>query len=471
MPGHLETYVTCAGPDKARPSSQIGGVVGTLMAIANIKALLYILGAGLFVWIWMTSGDGALMALCAIAPAVITAAVELKHWYYHERLLCLRGNDCAVGIVIDNVEPATDGDRKLNLLLAPMTPKVVHDSLAKTISDSSSMLTNPANFTQPMLPTPPPLNTAALGTFAGIVAYIKSLSGSDPDDEDARSFMFDQIGISLIDTLMLVPGMNVYERYLRRVATTIPDPATFDHMPVDFAPPDSGTWQTPNARNTKQFFNPVQKANEFLNPLFRVDRDQALPFLHCEIDGHQIAIWCDDAIVTASGVLAGCFFFGPIGGAVGGGISWLLKKFFDWLSGNDGDAAQPNVQWDDPNAPIAQTPNPFGTSGDIVAVFGTPVMDCEHHQWMEIHPVRAYYVMGNVGNLFTFNDSTSPDHFSATSITKPLADRICNSIQTAENATGLGERSMGSTKAQSLGMDTTWGNGTEDDEYVEPMIK
>ena len=55
-------------------------------------------------------------------------------------------------------------------------------------------------------------------------------------------------------------------------------------------------------------------------------------------------------------------------------------------------AGQPDVDWDDP----AQEPvdGVEGNAGDSVLIYGNAMMDTEHAQYFEIHPVRAYYVMG-----------------------------------------------------------------------------
>jgi hypothetical protein len=65
-------------------------------------------------------------------------------------------------------------------------------------------------------------------------------------------------------------------------------------------------------------------------------------------------------------------------------------------------AGQPDVDWDDP----AQEPvdGVEGNAGDSVLIYGNAMMDTEHAQYFEIHPVGAYYVMARHGrNHETWN--------------------------------------------------------------------
>lgn len=71
-------------------------------------------------------------------------------------------------------------------------------------------------------------------------------------------------------------------------------------------------------------------------------------------------------------------------------------------------AGQPDVDWDDP----AQEPvdGVEGNAGDSVLIYGNAMMDTEHAQYFEIHPVGAYYVMARHGrNHETWNRKSVPD--------------------------------------------------------------
>ncbi|MCU0285121.1 MAG: hypothetical protein MUF15_01865, partial [Acidobacteria bacterium] len=351
MPTNIETYSTCAGPGTARPHTRIGFPVGTILAIwegSTIGKILLSLAAGGMIAL-IFAGPG----ICVMAGIIIIAAAQFRHWYYNERLLCIRSRDCAIGEVIAEPDVATDGDRKLNLLLAPFTRTDLQQLLASHLERNRILLSDPANFPADFFPGGMPILPSAAqladGDPTNLKSYMSALRGEKEGDEDADSDIYSQVLTGFVDILMQLPPNRVYERFLRKLAFEIPDAATRDYIPVDFAPPSNTIgWDQPNAINTQTFFNRVMGKTFGLNPMFRYDNRQLSPYLHCEIEGHNIAVWMDDAIFTASGVLAGCIIFGPLGGLALGFLSWLLKKLIDWLSGNDGDAADPEVDWDDP---------------------------------------------------------------------------------------------------------------------------
>ena len=266
----------------------------------------------------------------------------------------------------------------------------------------------PVEFFPAGKPTLPPLNELS-GDPTKLVAYMKALVGSNPADDDRPSHIYNQIVIGVVDRLMALPQDRIYERHLRKRTADIPSVATFGYIPVDFAPPGNATasWAAADAKNDADFFNPVDDRNDKLNPMFRYDNAHAVPYLHCEIEGNKIAIWMDDIITASIGILAGCIFFGPLGGYIVGAIAWLLKKLLDWLTGNDGDAGETDVDWDDPSdEPV---PGVSGNSGDSLLIYGNAIMDTEHGQYFEIHPVRAFYVMGKDGVPGSFDPADIDD--------------------------------------------------------------
>ena len=390
MPGDLQTFSTCAGPGTAVPHARMGGLTGTVISgwtTSDLsKALTLIIGGGLIGILVATFGWAA---ICFIGPLAIVVAVEIKDWYYHRRLLCIRDRDCAVGEVIAEPIAATDGDRKLNLLLNPLRRDDVRSVLEDHLKTNQAMLT---------LPDPQvfPAATFPAGPPAFDLSDLKSYMGSlDPGDDP--SYVHDQITIGLLDRLLSVPGQATYGRFYRKDAAHIPDPAIWDYIPNDLAPPDNPTadWSQPFARSSWIGTNPVdQEGGQPLNPMFRFDSEHLVPYLHTEIEGHNIQIWMDDVITAATGLTIGCSLCGPLCGIVAGALLWLFKKLLDWLTGNDGDAGEPDVDWAKPGeaSPV------HGRSGDVVAVYGNWIMDTEHVQYFEIHPVRAYYVLSPTGS-------------------------------------------------------------------------
>jgi len=248
-----------------------------------------------------------------------------------------------------------------------------------------------------------------LGSPSELVKYMTALAGTDPADADRDSNIYNQVVIGVIDRLMALPGFSfdIYERHLRKLTAAIPSVTTFGYIPVDFAAPTnaSGSWAAPDAKNDADFHNPVDDRSDKLNPMFRFDNDHAVPYLHCEIEGNQIAVWMDLIITTSAGILLGCAIGGPLGAYIGGAIALLLKLLLDWLSGNDGEAGETDVDWDDPLQPDGEG----GDEADGLLVYGNAIMDTEHAQYFEIHPVRAFYVMGRDGAPLDFDPAEIDD--------------------------------------------------------------
>jgi hypothetical protein len=412
MPSHLETFSTCAGPNEAVPHGRMGGIPGLFIAgwtSSTITQILLTFAAGAL-WILLFASPAT---ICVVAGIAIIAAAQIKFWYYNRRLLCVRERDCVVGLLLAEPSASTDGDRKLNVMPAPLTKDEVRSTLAIHLDTNRAMLNDDVNFPADYFPAGKPI-LPALNTLinnpAELVTYMKALAGSNPADDDRPSHIYNQIVIGVVDRLMAVPGFRVYERHLRKLTADIPSVTTFGYIPVDIAAPSNATasWADPGAKNDSDFFNPVDDRTDKLNPMFRFDNGHAVPYLHCEIEGNTIAIWMDDIITASAGILVGCVFGGPLGGYIGGAIAWLLKKLLDWLTGNDGDAGETDVDWDDPNEEPAD--GVAGDSGDSLLIYGNAIMDTEHCQYFEIHPVRAFYVMGKDGVPGSFDIADIDDN-------------------------------------------------------------
>jgi hypothetical protein len=369
------------------------------------KALTLIIGGALITTLIILFGWGA---ICFIGPLAIVVATEIKDWYYNRRLLCIRDRDCAVGEVVAEPTTATDGDRKLNLLLNPLRRADVTTALTDHLMTNQAMLTTPDTAVFPG--GPPPFDLSDLR------AYMSSLQGGD-----TPSYVHAQVTIGLLDRLLSVPANTTYARFYRKDPAHITDGATWDYIPNDFAPADNPTakWSDPNARSNWTGMNQVdEKAGQPLNPMFRFDSDHLVPYLHTEIEGHNIQILMDDVITAAAGLMIGCLICGPLCGIVAGFLLWLLKKLLDWLSGNDGDAGGVDVDWAEPG----EATDVHGRAGDVVAVYGNWIMDTEHGQYFEIHPVRAYYVLS----------PTAAGEYQPSEKDAAEARRRCNLIRDAE---------------------------------------
>ena len=460
MPRHLETFTVCAGPGDARPHTEIGGLAGFIISAWYFSGFLTIVGALAFLGglIWATGPFG----WCITAALVVAALVEIKHWYYHERLLCIRDPECAIGTVISEPTAAFDGDRKLNLMLAPFTQLEIRLALMKHLDQNRDMLTNSANFTDGFHPSgPPTLPTASQmsGNPNLLQTYMSELAGTDPDDSGGDSDMYNQIVIGLVDTLLLDSNVNsageaknFFNRFFRKDPTEIADVPTLDAIPDD--QDGSFDWQAGN-----------QKSAEALNPMFRFENTHTVPYLHCEIEGNYVEILLDDLIVALTGFAVGCTFLGPLGGLIVGGLAWLFKKLWDWITGNDGDADEPDIDWDDPG--FTGYDGVTETTGDVVVAFGAWIMDTEHHHYFEIHPVRAYYLIaqnalgGDAPVMVDGNEDqiVVGDNFDPSRVNKDLANRICEIVGKAEGQDPDSKVPVAGSAPLSYGLMTKYAGG------------
>jgi len=463
MPRNLDTFTKCAGPGVARPHTAMGGLAGFIISAWYFSGVLTIIG-GLFFLVGIVLAAGPL-GWCIAAAAIILALAEIKHWYYNERLLCIRDNECTIGTVISEPSAAFDGDRKLNLMPAPFTQLEIRLALMTHLDRNRSMLTDASNFTDGFHPSgPPTLPTIAQmsGNPTLLQDYMKSLVGTDPADSGGESNIYNQTVIGLVDTLLLPSNVdlngnpkNFFERFYRKVNSVITDATTWNAIPQDHD--NTVNWQGQNARSSAA-----------LNPMFRFDDNHTVLYLHCEVEGNYLEILLDDFIIALTAFTIGCTVLGPIGGAILGFLAWLFKKIIDWISGNDGDAGEPDIDWDDPN--FTGYPGATETTGDVVATFGNWIMDTEHHQYFEIHPVRAYYVIArnalgaDAPVLVDGNENqvVVGDNFDPTHIDADTAAGICRIVASAEAQDPDSTVPVTGKVALSYGMMATYGGGGYD---------
>lgn len=460
MPRNLETFSTCAGPDVARPHTEMGGLAGFIISSWYFSGALTIIGGLAFVaGLVLAAGP---LGWCITAGLVVIALVEIKYWYYNERLLCIGDPECAIGTVISEPTAAFDGDRKLNLMLAPFTQLEIRLALMAHLDRNRNMLTNPANFTDGFHSGGPPTLPTAMqmsGNPSSLQSYLGELRGIDPSGTGGHSNMYNQIVIGLVDTLLLDSNINdageprnFLQRFYRLVSAAIPDIPTQNAIPPDRD--NTVAWQDPDA-----------KSNNPLNPMFRFDNTHTVPYLHCEIEGNYLEILLDDFIIALSAFTIGCTFLGPLGGLILGFLAWLFKKLWDWITGNDGDADEPDVDWDDPD--FTGYDGVTEATGDVIVTHGAWIMDTEHHNYFEIHPVRAYYliVKNALGNdlpvLVDGNEDqvVVGDNFDPTTITAVIARRICEIVARAEAQDPDSRVPVAGTAALSYGMATHYAGG------------
>ena len=131
-------------------------------------------------------------------------------------------------------------------------------------------------------------------------------------------------------------------------------------------------------------------------------------------------------------------------------------------------ADEPDIDWDDPD--FTGYPGVTETTGDVVVSFGSWIMDTEHQQYFEIHPVRAYYVLAQNPSgadtpvLVDGNEDqvVVGDNFDPTQIDNEIAVRICQIVARAEAQDPDSRVPVTGSTALSYGMTTRYGGGGND---------
>lgn len=338
------------------------------------------------------------------------------------------------------------------------------------------MLRDDANFNDPPYHTSAPeLKQDVLDNNIGALrAYLYPLRGKDPDNPDDHSNMFRQVMVGLLDRLMADPAKNFYNRLHRKDPTVIP-PGTplSDAIPEDFDP--DVPWSDdnpppPGAQSTRTHSNPYEKVDsETLNPMYRFDIPRVVGYLHCEIEGYYIKLLVDNLILALAAFMAVVaalgFFTGlaPLFGLIAGALAYLIKWLIDQLTGNDGSPGEPDLDVDDPDFPADGVEDRVG---DVVVTYGNWIMDTEHHNYFEIHPVRAWYLVArnSVGEAVLVDGNLQQEefgyeNFDITQVDDARRDSICAAIDGAEDGQGGGVILRSAPAALSYGLTTRYGGG------------
>lgn len=208
MPRSLPHHAHCTTPGLARSHKNFDGLLGVLVRGWFSNKAVTILG--------MLAVIVPLIVVlpCAWAiPFAITIVgllQEAKDWYYFERLLCVGHEGCVVGSVLHEPEVSTDGDRKLDLLLAPYVEPEAFRAMCLHVTANRNLLNSASTFQDPpfftgTVPGPPPdcdpdiLNDPSAtpdqrrAERKKLADYLQAIKGSDPADGDATSNAFSNV--------------------------------------------------------------------------------------------------------------------------------------------------------------------------------------------------------------------------------------------------------------------------------------
>jgi hypothetical protein len=447
-----------------------------------------------------------------VIPAVImivSLLQEAKEWYYHERLLCIEDRDnCVVGSVLHEPTASTDGDRKMNLLLAPFTEAECFELLCRHLNENETLLSTGATFNDPQffngtIPFPfAPFNEDILddpnaspderrAERRRLADYLRAIRGHDSTDDDATSKIYNNIQIGWMDRLLDPSSVNDQNqpknfqgRFYRKDPNVIPPGPLSDAIPPDFDP--TTAWQSPNGS-----LSPVTAINPYettfqprpLNTMFRLDHerefdpekppDRLLPYLHCEVDGNWVQLFLDELSLAVSSFGVAYFFLcialpwplSLLAGPIAALLALLIYLLQRWLDGGEdrGQADPVDVVFDDPDN-FGESANQF--DGDLVTILGPWIMDTEHAQYFEIHPVKAYYVLGRNGRgAFEVFDSAAEQAESGTErlhngmIDAQMVAVICGMAQQAEGEDPPDVITRAAPTLLSHGLRTYYGGG------------
>jgi hypothetical protein len=379
-------------------------------------------------------------AIAAFVLAVVSDLLVLKDWYYNNRLMCVRTDQCAVGSVIRDPKAACDGDRKIDLLIAPFSPREV----------DGPMMSQAVRAVAGADPSFPPVPADLESNRDRRVEYVHQTLSSG---QRRRVFL------ELVHNIMLNPAVNpgrdFQSRYYRRE-----DPPVMEQDAFDNTPPDR-----PGDPNPNPLFK-YEPDDDAENPVIaflcrsvigfegKAESDRRLfPFLHCEIEGDRIGATIDAVVAALFSWLVlfaiACAVCEALGGGpvlcsfVAGAVSLLLALLlfflFRELMQDGTEAGEVDVDVSDPTA---TDPDSAAARGDVVFVFGTWIKDAEHKQFFEVHPVKAWYLVcrdpDNVPGLAepgrgdcTFDVTSLTTDAQVTDLAR-RQDIICSMIRRAE---------------------------------------
>ena len=407
MPRNLPYYTECAPPGDAYQYDTAGNIFLT----ALIAIIVGGIGGGAYAIIMAILGYAASWG-CAIGVGIgalaIYGIVDFKYWYYNKRLMCIKHDQCAVGSIVSEPTDALDGDRKMNILVAPFIAAQTEQLIIEMMDDMRAEL--------PGLPDVIDLQNRQVR-----VGYILGM------DSSKRKEMY----IRLTEEKMFTNAANSYQKkYYRRDLAIIGQDA-FDHSDDD----------------TLAAANP--------NPMFRHNEGSGkmiVPYMHCEIEGNRLARWLDNVLV---GVIAGfvaytafcvlcevitmgaldflCGWAGGVIAAIIALLAWLISHFIN--DPDDGVAGSVDVDIDDIDY---DTPDSITRQGDVVIMYGDWIMDTQHDQYFELHPVKAYYLLcqgsHREGDWDLSEEIPASDcELLPDRITGDDLDRMCRIVQAVEN--------------------------------------
>ncbi len=356
--------------------------------------------------LWPATNANGYCTGFAIALAYSTYIWQLvKDWYNNLRLMCIKKDKCAVGTVTHPPEFFRDGDRKINLHLAPFSPAGAETKMIELLNDMRGEL-----------PNVPPL--IELQERKKLVEYLNNLDGVQSD----------KFYIRLIDERLMNDPEVAFQRHFYRRDKDIMGDRAYNHTKSDLL-----TDEKPNIQ-------------------FRVDGsgNVKVPYFHTEVEGDTFQRFWDNlwaSVVAGLAVALGlCITCVAIGGTsficetagqflapLLSFLLFILLSLFNNPGQGRADMIDVDVEGSDVEDRLGQGTNKFG---DLVLTFGDWIMDTQH-DYFEIHPVKSYYLLCREGNLPNiWNLTEEVDHVNCdlhpSNIKSSDLDRMCKIVSAAE---------------------------------------
>lgn len=412
MPRNLPHYTVCAAPGNSHPMN--AGGIAMLLVVGLFGGV--VIGGGAAVILTAIAGKVAAAGCiigAGIAGMILVGLLDLKAWYYHRRLMCIQHDECAAGTVIGEPHDSFDGDRKIDILIAPFNVPETEQLQIQALIDMGAA--------GDLVNVPDPLDLQNRQIHVG---YMRGLSESDQID----------VQVNLVDNHMFSqPGRDYLRHFYRRNEPRM-GTAAFNESPND-----TGTSPNPMFR-----VNPQEGGDP--------EEHQLVPYMHTEVEGNAFARFIDNIIAAVVAFLAAflalciicevvtmgaadwlCGWLGAGLAALFAFLVWLIMD--KWLNPpDDGNAGEIDVDVEDQDF---DTPPAVARRGDVVFLFGDWVMDEEHGNYFEIHPVKAYYLLcrsdlGPDDWVLTEEVPASACEFDVRTLDAAEFDRICRIVKAVE---------------------------------------
>ena len=413
MPRNLPHYTNCAAPGNSYAMKDASSIA--MLAIVSLVGGAITAGAAATV---LSAIAGHIAAAGCIVGAgiggfLLVGLLDFKDWYYNHRLMCIEHDECAAGTVVGDPHDSFDGDRKIDILIAPFQVPETEQLQIQALVDMGAA--------GDLVNVPDPIDLQNRQIRFG---YMRGLS---QDQQEV-------VQVNVVDNYMFSqPGRDFLRHLYRRIQARM-GTAAFNESPND-------TGSDPN-------------------PMFRVnpqegsdpEEQQLVPYMHTEVEGNAMARFLDNLIVAVVAFLAAfiaiCIVCEVVtmGAAdwLCGWIGWVLSALFAFLvwllmqfginPPEDGNAGEIDVDVEDSDF---DTPPAEAQRGDVVFLFGDWVMDEEHGNYFEIHPVKAYYLLCRSERspedwVLTEEIAAKDCDFDVRQLDAADFDRICRIVKAVE---------------------------------------